>query len=190
MITLGGIRNAIWCSVAFVIVASAAVPTRIDRPPGAVDSFEAAPVDAALPATKPQILQASQTGRGLVLTLDEALSNPRRGALDPEARRLVAQLAAFLDEHPERRVLVEGFTDSQGTYDGNVELAQRRADLVAMAIIHSGVDAQRVRAIGYGELFPVVSDDHPDSRSLNRRVEIIVANGNQSIAGRYSSEMP
>ncbi len=49
---------------------------------------------------------------------------------------------------------VEGFTDSQGADDYNLELSQSRADAVAMAIIQRGIDAQRVRALGYGEGVP------------------------------------
>ena len=74
---------------------------------------------------------------------------------------------------------VEGFTDSQGANDYNLELSQRRADAVAMAIIQRGIDAQRVRALGYGEEFPVASNDNAGSRQLNRRVEIIVSNGDR-----------
>ena len=82
---------------------------------------------------------------------------------------------------------VEGFTDSQGPDDYNLELSQKRADAVAMAIIQRGIDAQRVRALGYGEEFPVASNANAGSRQLNRRVEIIVSNddaGNSRPRGR------
>jgi outer membrane protein OmpA-like peptidoglycan-associated protein len=53
-----------------------------------------------------------------------------------------------------------------------------------MAIIKRGIDAQRVRAMGYGEEFPVASNNNPGSRQLNRRVEIIVSNDDSAIPGR------
>jgi outer membrane protein OmpA-like peptidoglycan-associated protein len=53
-----------------------------------------------------------------------------------------------------------------------------------MAIIRRGIDAQRVRALGYGEEFPVASNENTGSRQLNRRVEIIVSNGDAAIPGR------
>jgi outer membrane protein OmpA-like peptidoglycan-associated protein len=55
-----------------------------------------------------------------------------------------------------------------------------------MAIIQRGIDAQRVRALGYGEEFPKASNTSPGSRQLNRRVEIVVSNKDASIPGRTS----
>jgi len=129
-------------------------------------------------------MQASQTSRGIVLTLDDVLFDTGKAQLKPGAERSIEQIASFLSENPERRVQVEGFTDSKGTNDYNLELSQSRADAVAMAIIGRGVDAQRVRALGYGEGFPVASNENDSSRQLNRRVEIIVSNGEAAIPGR------
>jgi outer membrane protein OmpA-like peptidoglycan-associated protein len=129
-------------------------------------------------------LQASQTSRGIVLTLDDVLFDTGKAQLKSGAQRSIEQIAAFLNENPERRVQVEGFTDSQGTNDYNLELSQSRADAVAMAIIQRGIDAQRVRALGYGEEFPVASNTDAGSRQLNRRVEIIVSNGEAAIPSR------
>jgi outer membrane protein OmpA-like peptidoglycan-associated protein len=135
-------------------------------------------------AAELQNLQASQTKRGIVLTLDDVLFDTGKAQLKSGADRSLDQIAAFLNDNPERRVQVEGFTDAQGTDDYNLELSQRRADSVAMAIIRRGIDAQRVRAMGYGEGFPVASNDSAGSRQLNRRVEIIVSNDNSAIPGR------
>ncbi|HEU4778751.1 MAG TPA: OmpA family protein [Steroidobacteraceae bacterium] len=129
-------------------------------------------------------LQASQTPRGIVLTLDDVLFDTGNAQLKPGARRSLDQIAAFLDENPERRVQVEGFTDSQGANDYNLDLSQSRADAVAVAIIQRGINAERVRALGYGEEFPVAGNADAGSRQLNRRVEIIVSNSDAAIPGR------
>jgi len=129
-------------------------------------------------------MQASQTPRGIVLTLDDVLFDTGKAQLKTGATRSIDQIAAFLKENPDRRVQVEGFTDSQGADDYNLELSQSRADSVAMAIIQRGVDAQRVRALGYGEGYPVASNDSAGSRQLNRRVEIIVSNDKSEIPVR------
>jgi outer membrane protein OmpA-like peptidoglycan-associated protein len=135
-------------------------------------------------------LQAAQTERGIVLTLDDVLFDTARAELKPSAQRSLDQIAAFLNEHPDRRVQVEGFTDSQGSDNFNLELSQKRADAVAMAILQRGIDAERVRALGYGEEFPVASNADPGSRQLNRRVEIIVSNDAQAIPGRAAAGSP
>ncbi len=135
-------------------------------------------------------MQASQTSRGIVLTLGDVLFDTGRAELKPGADRPIEQIAAFLNEHPERRVQIEGFTDSQGGNDYNLELSQKRADAVAMAIIQRGVDAQRVRAMGYGEEFPKASNTDAGSRQLNRRVEIVVSNDERAIPGRQAAGSP
>jgi outer membrane protein OmpA-like peptidoglycan-associated protein len=135
-------------------------------------------------------LQASQTSRGIVLTLGDVLFDTGRAELKPGAVRPIEQIASFLTENPERSVQIEGFTDSQGGNDYNLELSQRRADAVAMAIIQRGIDAQRVRAMGYGEEFPKASNDSAGSRQLNRRVEIIVSNDERAIPGRQAAGKP
>ena len=129
-------------------------------------------------------MQASQTSRGIVLTLDDVLFDTGKAQLKSGATRSIDQIASFLNENPERRVQVEGFTDSQGANDYNLELSQSRADAVAMAIIQRGINAERVRALGYGEQYPVASNANDGSRQLNRRVEIIVSNGEAAIPGR------
>ncbi len=133
-------------------------------------------------------MQASQTSRGIVLTLGDVLFDTGRSELKPGANRPIDQIAAFLTENPERRVQVEGFTDSQGTDEYNLELSQRRADAVAMAIMQRGIDAQRVRAMGYGEQYPKAGNENAGSRQLNRRVEIIVSNDQNAIPQRRSGQ--
>jgi outer membrane protein OmpA-like peptidoglycan-associated protein len=149
-----------------------------------------AQVESQRLAAQLQDLEAAQTPRGIVLTLDDVLFDTGRAVLKPGAQRSVDQIAAFLNENPERQVQIEGFTDSQGADDFNLELSQSRADAVARAIIQRGVDAQRVRAQGYGEEFPVASNVDAGSRQLNRRVEVIVSNDDGVIPGRTPSGSP
>ena len=135
-------------------------------------------------------MEAEQTNRGIVLTLDDVLFDTGRAELKASASRSIDQIASFLNENPERRVQVEGFTDSQGGDGYNLELSQRRADAVASAIIQRGIDSQRVRSLGYGEEYPVASNDNPGSRQMNRRVEIIVSNDAQGIPRRDTPGTP
>ena len=132
-------------------------------------------------------LQAAQTSRGIVLTLGDVLFDTGKSQLKPGATRPIEQIAAFLQENPERKVQVEGFTDSQGTDEYNQQLSQERADAVAQAIIQRGIDAQRVRALGYGEEFPKASNSSAGSRQLNRRVEIVVSNDDAAVPARSGS---
>ena len=93
-----------------------------------------------IPSKKPPVfeaeldaLQSDPTERGMVLTLGDVLFDTGRAELKPGATRNLDQLAQFLAEHPERRVQVDGFTDSVGTDEYNRELSQLRADAVRAA---------------------------------------------------------
>lgn len=81
-------------------------------------------------------------------------------------------VSLVLKEYDKTTVDVAGHADSTGAADKNLELSQRRAASVAAYLESHGVNAERVIATGYGETKPVASNDTPEGRALNRRVEI------------------
>ncbi|OZC02686.1 OmpA family protein [Rubricoccus marinus] len=129
-------------------------------------------------------LEAAQTERGLVLTLGDVLFDVGKAELKPGSYRAVEQLVQFLNEYPQRRVLIEGFTDSSGSDDTNLALSQRRADAVQRALVERGIAANRVATRGYGEAFPRATNDNPAGRQLNRRVEVIISGDDGRIPER------
>ena len=130
-------------------------------------------------------LKAKPTPRGLVLTLGDVLIDTGRSELNPGAARKLDQLSEFLMEHPERRVQIDGFTDSVGSDSYNQDLSQRRADSVKAALISRGVDPSRIGSQGYGKSFPVANNVDSGGRQLNRRVEVVIGGDNGgSISGR------
>jgi len=88
------------------------------------------------------------------------------------------QLAQFLNEHKERRVQIDGFTDSVGTDSYNEELSQRRANSVKSALLSRGVDSSRIGTEGYGKAYPVANNVDSGGRQLNRRVEVVIGGEN------------
>lgn len=123
-------------------------------------------------------LKAKPTPRGLVLTLGDVLFDTGKAELNPGAARKLDQLAQFLNEHPERRVQIDGFTDSVGTDSYNQELSQRRADAVKSALLARGIDSSRIGTQGYGKEFPVATNSDSGGRQLNRRVEVVIGGDN------------
>jgi outer membrane protein OmpA-like peptidoglycan-associated protein len=123
-------------------------------------------------------LKATPTPRGLVLTLGDVLFDTGRSELNPGAGRKLDQLAQFLSEHKERRVQIDGFTDSVGTDSYNEELSRRRADAVKSALLVRGIDSSRISTQGYGKAFPVASNSDSGGRQLNRRVEVVIGGDN------------
>jgi outer membrane protein OmpA-like peptidoglycan-associated protein len=123
-------------------------------------------------------LKATPTPRGMVMTLGDVLFDTGRAELKPGAGRKIDQLAQFLSEHPDRRVQIDGFTDSVGTDAYNEELSQHRADAVRAALITRGIDPSRIGSEGYGKAFPVASNTDSGGRQLNRRVEVVIGGNN------------
>jgi len=129
-------------------------------------------------------LNAKKTDRGLVITLGDVLFSTNKAQLESGGTRNVRKLADFLKQYPQHKVLVEGYTDSTGSNSLNQELSDRRAYAVRTALIDMGISSDRVTTRGYGEEFPVASNDTAASRQLNRRVEIILSDDNGNIAPR------
>jgi outer membrane protein OmpA-like peptidoglycan-associated protein len=131
-----------------------------------------------------QQLKAKQTDRGLVLTLGDVLFDTGRATLNPGAALKLDQLAQFLTEHPDRHVQIDGFTDSVGSDAYNQDLSERRADAVKSALMARGIDPTRISTEGYGKEYPVASNNDSGGRQLNRRVEVVIGNGNGPVAPR------
>lgn len=67
---------------------------------------------------------------------------------------------------------VDGFTDSSGSFEYNQKLSERRASQVGGYLVASGVEQLRVNIRGFGERYPIASNDTASGRAANRRVEI------------------
>ena len=84
-------------------------------------------------------------------------------------------VSLVLKEYEKTIVEVAGHTDSTGTDQYNQALSQRRAQTVATYLTGKGVLDQRIITVGAGEGHPVASNDTPEGRQLNRRVELTLA---------------
>jgi outer membrane protein OmpA-like peptidoglycan-associated protein len=93
-------------------------------------------------------------------------------ALRSESRQTLRDLADNFRQYPDEVFDIEGHTDSTGTSEYNMGLSQRRADSVRGYLVDQGVPASRINAVGYGETHPKASNNTPEGRQLNRRVEI------------------
>lgn len=120
-------------------------------------------------------LQAKQTDRGLVLTLGDVLFETGKADLRPGALKNLYPLVTFLQKYPERRVVIEGHTDSVGSDAYNLDLSQHRADAVRDFLLQNGVNAAQMSTRGYGKASPVASNDTAEGRQQNRRVELIIS---------------
>ncbi len=128
--------------------------------------------------------KARETERGLLLTLGDVLFEVGRADLKPGIQRKLFPLAAFLKENPNRNVLIEGHTDSTGSDTTNQRLSEDRATAVANFLMAQGVNPARITTTGYGEVYPVATNDTAAGRQQNRRVDVVILREGESAAGK------
>jgi OmpA-OmpF porin, OOP family len=127
-------------------------------------------------------LKGKKTDRGVVVTLGDVLFDTGKATLKPGAYSMIDRLATVLKEDPQRKVLIEGHTDSVGSDEYNQDLSQRRASSVQAALFERGVEASQISTIGKGETTPVASNDSPVGRQQNRRVELVFQEDRSKVA--------
>lgn len=129
-------------------------------------------------------LNAKQTDRGSVVTFGSVLFEVDKADLKPAAQSEVHKLARFLQENPDRKVLIEGFTDSTGADSYNLQLSQARADSVRHALVRAGVEPGRIQTVGLGKAHPVADNNSAASRAMNRRVEVTISHDGSEVPRR------
>jgi len=92
--------------------------------------------------------------------------------LKPQFFEVLDSVALVVKEFDRTVLIVDGHTDSTGSAEHNHELSRRRADTVARYIINQGVAPVRIESYGYGEQYPVATNNTPEGRNQNRRVEL------------------
>jgi outer membrane protein OmpA-like peptidoglycan-associated protein len=116
-----------------------------------------------------------EEARGVVITLNGAvLFATGQSTLLSIAKDRLKQVADALNDNPTGTIVVEGHTDSTGAQSANEELSRRRAESVRAFLVQSGVDRDRIRAVGLGPSRPVAENQPPEGRANNRRVEIVI----------------
>jgi len=129
-------------------------------------------------------MEAKKTDRGMVITLGDVLFDTNQAQLKSGGIRSVQKLADFFKQYPQRKVMIEGFTDSTGSNSRNQDLSDKRADSVRTALLGMGISTDRITSRGYGESYPAAGNDTAAGRQRNRRVEMIVSDESGNIAPR------
>jgi outer membrane protein OmpA-like peptidoglycan-associated protein len=119
-----------------------------------------------------------QEPRGMVITLSGGvLFASAKYDLLPQAQAKLSEVANVLSKQdPDAKIVVQGYTDSQGGASFNQDLSQHRAESVRSYLVSHGISADRITAQGFGPASPVADNASPEGRADNRRVEIVVQN--------------
>lgn len=118
-------------------------------------------------------VEVIRRGDDLILQMPAGITFATDSAeVQPQFRPTLDRVADVLDRYNQTYVDVYGHTDSTGSAQYNQALSERRADAVADYLVSRGVEAARLETLGYGFSQPVASNDTPEGRAQNRRVEI------------------
>ena len=119
-------------------------------------------------------LQLRETESGVVVTLGDVLFASGEAQLVEGGRSSLEEVVDLLQTEPDKKIRVEGHTDSLGDAEANLLLSEQRAQAVREALISLGVASERVSALGMGEDFPIASNEDEAGRARNRRVDVIL----------------
>ena len=119
------------------------------------------------PAPKPVIIEKGRQTLNVEFDFDK--STIKKGYYQD-----IDDLAQVMKDYPDLSVVIEGHTDSVGTAAYNKKLSQERADAVKKYMVEKGIDANRLKAQGFGEDKPIAGNETEEGRQKNRRVEAAV----------------
>ena len=122
-----------------------------------------------------EVLQTTETSRGLVVNLSDVLFDTGKYTLKPNTQVTLARIAGIFQSYPGVKVQVEGFTDSVGSDDLNQKLSDNRASTTKDFLIKQGVSLDNISAAGYGKSDPVADNSTTAGRAQNRRVNLVVS---------------
>ena len=91
------------------------------------------------------------------------------------ARERLAKVSGIVLAYPSLHLQVEGHTDSVGTDDYNQQLSEKRAGTVRDYLVQQGISADSIESRGFGKTEPVASNETPEGRQQNRRVEMVIS---------------
>ena len=119
------------------------------------------------PAPKPVIIEKGRQTLNVEFDFDK--STIKKGYYKD-----IDDLVKVMKDYPDLNVVIEGHTDSVGTAAYNKKLSQRRAEAIKKYMVESGIDANRLKAQGFGMDKPIASNKTKEGRQQNRRVEAAV----------------
>jgi outer membrane protein OmpA-like peptidoglycan-associated protein len=121
------------------------------------------------------ILSTRDSARGLIANMSDVLFKSGSFELLPGARERLAKVSGIVLAYPTLHLQVEGHTDSVGTDEYNQNLSEHRADAVRDYLVQQGISANSIGARGLGKTQPIATNDTPEGRQQNRRVELVLS---------------
>ena len=127
----------------------------------------------------PAEAKVAYDSENLVIRLHGLTFPSGKSIIQPEYFSLLSKVQKAIKTFPEKHILLEGHTDSQGNAETNKRLSEERASAVREYIIaNMGMSREQITSVGYGSEKPVASNKTTEGRALNRRIDVIIDLGN------------
>jgi len=141
-----------------------------------------------------QVLQTTETARGLIVNMSDVLFDFNKYSLKSDAQVKLAKVSGILLAYPNLKLQVEGYTDNIGTDQYNQKLSEQRAGAVREFLVSQSVADNNISAAGYGKNDPIADNSTNAGRAQNRRVQLVVSGASigveQSAPGAQSNAAP
>ncbi len=119
--------------------------------------------------------RVERVGEGIKITFSSGIMfDVDRAVLKEQYKGELSELAAILNKYEDTNILLEGHTDSTGSDEYNLDLSKKRSQSVANYLATQNVNPTRFTIMGYGESQPIASNESPEGRAQNRRVEVAI----------------
>jgi len=132
---------------------------------------QAREIETSVPGAK-----VERVGEGIKLTLGEnaVRFDTNKATLTAGAKANLDKLVSVFNQYPDTNIQIYGYTDSTGTPEYNLKLSDQRAASVRSYLAGKGISNSRFTTTGMGVADPIATNDTPEGRSLNRRVEFAI----------------
>lgn len=132
---------------------------------------QAREIETALPGA-----QVERVGEGIRLVLGEnaVRFDTNKSTLTASAKANLDKLVSVFNQYPDTNIQIYGYTDSTGTPEYNLKLSEQRAASVKSYLAGKGLASSRFTTTGLGIADPIATNDTPEGRSQNRRVEFAI----------------
>lgn len=119
-------------------------------------------------------LDKMKVKKGDVVELNKIYFESNRWNLLEDSFDQLNQLANLMHKHPKMRIQIKGHTDNKGTESYNQKISEHRCESVYNYLMASNVNSRRMEYVGYGETYPIDTNDTEEGRQNNRRVEFVI----------------
>ena len=146
---------------------------------------QAREIDNALPGA-----DVVRVGEGIKLVLNEnaVRFDTNKSTLTATAKTNLDKLISVFKEYADTNIMIYGYTDSTGSAEYNLKLSQERATSVKNYLVSKGLASTRFSTSGMGIVDPIATNDTPEGRSQNRRVEFAIT-ANEKMIQEAKSEV-